>query len=91
MCFSTLETRGSNSFLYEISNGPLVFTNATRFPISGSMKAAAEITTPTAYIASLPEDRRATIEALHQAIWKAAPDLGAIRFLRHAGRWRLPL
>lgn len=39
------------------------------------MKAAATITTPAKYIASLPPDRREAIAALHRAIVKSAPRL----------------
>jgi len=39
------------------------------------MKAAEEIKTPAQYIASLPADRRAAVQSLHEAITKAAPDL----------------
>ena len=39
------------------------------------MKSAPEIKTPTASLASLPEDRRAALRTLDRAIRKAAPDL----------------
>jgi len=39
------------------------------------MKAPDEIKTPTQYIASLPEERRAAIQNLHKAIRAAAPEL----------------
>ena len=39
------------------------------------MKAAPHIKTPTQYLASLPEPRRAALTALHKAIRKAAPSL----------------
>lgn len=38
-------------------------------------KSAAKPTTPAAYLASLPADRRAALETLHQAIRKTAPKL----------------
>ena len=39
------------------------------------MKAPAHIKTPAQYIASLPDERRAAVRALHAAIRKAAPGL----------------
>jgi len=39
------------------------------------MKSAASIKTPAQYLASLPEDRRATLTAIHRAITKAVPRL----------------
>lgn len=39
------------------------------------MKAAADVTTPAEYIASLPDDRRADVQALDRLIRKAAPKL----------------
>lgn len=39
------------------------------------MKADPSITTPTAYLASLPADRKAALTTLHKAIRKAAPKL----------------
>ena len=39
------------------------------------MKPPDRVRTPTQYIASLPEERRAAIRRLHAAIRKAAPDL----------------
>ncbi len=39
------------------------------------MKAGPAFKTPAAYIASLPDDRRAAVQAIHRAIVKAAPKL----------------
>jgi len=39
------------------------------------MQAAASIKTPAQYLASLPDDRRADVTALHRAIAKAVPKL----------------
>jgi hypothetical protein len=39
------------------------------------MKAAASIKTPAQYLASLPPDRRAALQAIHRAIVKAVPRL----------------
>jgi hypothetical protein len=39
------------------------------------MKAAASIKTPAQYLASLTPDRRRTLQTIHDAIVKAAPDL----------------
>lgn len=39
------------------------------------MKAAPDIKTPTAYLASLPPDRKHVLTVLHRAIRKAAPQL----------------
>lgn len=39
------------------------------------MRAAATIKTPTQYLASLPEERRVILTALHRAITKAVPRL----------------
>jgi len=39
------------------------------------MKAPDHIRTPTEYLASLPDDRRAALKRLHAAIRKAAPSL----------------
>ena len=38
------------------------------------MKAPDHVKTPEQYIASLPEERRAAVQALHDAIRKAAPE-----------------
>lgn len=42
------------------------------------MKAPATVTTPTAYLAQLPEGRKADVTALHRAIRQAVPDLKPI-------------
>ncbi len=41
------------------------------------MKAASDITTPTAYLASLPPNRKAALTTIHRAIRKAVPKLKA--------------
>jgi len=39
------------------------------------MRAAASVTTPEQYLASLPADRRTALETIHAAIVRAAPEL----------------